>query len=81
MDVELRAGTTLRLSDATNYLGGIADVLESKRRREFASGALVHLGYQRNVAVYEDDSQIKEVHYRSVESDTTSYRVTLRALE
>ena len=44
-------------SDATNYLGGIGDVLEVKDRR----GALPHLGELAHVALYLNDRQIHEV--------------------
>ncbi|WFE96242.1 hypothetical protein [Micromonospora sp. WMMD987] len=61
-------------SDATNYLGGIADVLESKQHR----GPLVHLGDLASVAVYGNDRQIQEVHYRREAADRTCYHVHLR---
>jgi hypothetical protein len=47
-------------SDATNYLGGVGDVLEAKARRSM----LEHLGELAGVALYENDRQIQEVHYR-----------------
>lgn len=47
-------------SDATNYLGGIGDVLESKSRR----GDLSHLGDLYATALYENDRMFHEVHYR-----------------
>lgn len=46
-------------SDATNYLGGIGDVLEAKTRR----GALEHLQELAAVALYDNDRQIQEVRY------------------
>lgn len=58
-------------SDATNYLGGIADVLESKQHR----GALPHLGDLAAVALYDNDRQIQEVHYRHQLGSPTSYAV------
>jgi hypothetical protein len=81
LEVELRAPRRQQPGDATNYLGGIADVLEVKKHRERASGSLRHLGYRKEVGLYDNDSQIKEVHYREVESDETSYTVTLRMLD
>ncbi|KWV32476.1 hypothetical protein [Micromonospora rifamycinica] len=60
-------------SDATNYLGGIADVLESKGHR----GPLDHLGELASVAVYGNDRQIQEVHYRREPADQTRYHVRL----
>jgi hypothetical protein len=80
LEVELRAPAGQQPGDATNYLGGIADVLEVKKRRERASGPLRHLGYRKEVGLYDNDSQIKEVRYREVESDEKSYTVMLRAL-
>jgi hypothetical protein len=64
--------------DATNYLGGIAHALEVERHRIKTSGSLDHLGYLKEVGLYDNDSQIKEVRYREVESDRVGYTVTLR---
>jgi hypothetical protein len=63
-------------SDATNYLGGIADVLEAKQHR----GALEHLGDLASVALYGNDRQIQEVHYRWERAAQTCYRVRLQRL-
>ncbi|SCL31410.1 hypothetical protein GA0074694_5977 [Micromonospora inyonensis] len=57
LDVSLESPTEPP-SDATNYLGGIADVLEAKQHR----GALEHLGDLAFVALYGNDRQIQEVH-------------------
>jgi hypothetical protein len=62
--------------DATNYLGGVADVLEEKSRR----GPLEHLGELRHVWVYRNDRQIKEVSYRQREASETYYTVRIREL-
>lgn len=59
--------------DATNYLGGVGDVLERKDRR----GRLDHLGDLRNVHLYSNDRQIHEVHYRLEPADRPHYRVRL----
>ena len=64
-------------SDATNYLGGIADVLEAKGHR----GNLEHLGDLAFVALYTKDRQIQEVHYRWLRRVDRRYRVRLWALE
>jgi hypothetical protein len=64
-------------SDATNYLGGIADVLESKGHR----GALEHLGPLGLVALYPNDRQIREVRYREEAAPETSYEMRLWAME
>jgi hypothetical protein len=58
-------------SDATNYLGGVGDVLEAKDRR----GALPHLGDLAAVALYVNDRQIHEVRYRWERASTTRYAV------
>lgn len=58
-------------SDATNYLGGVGDVLEVKERR----GALGHLGELSDVALYLNDRQIQEVHYRWERASAMRYSV------
>ncbi len=50
--VVVRAPRNHLLSDATNYLGGIADVLEDKSRR----GPLPHLGVLAGVWLYRSDT-------------------------
>jgi len=60
-------------SDATNYLGGIGDVLEEKSRR----GAFEHLDGLANVSLYDNDLQIRELHYRHEDASTTKYTVHL----
>jgi hypothetical protein len=63
--------------DATNYLGGIADVLEDKSRR---GAAIQHLGELADVWLYRNDRQIKRVTYRE-EEGIHGYQVTVRALD
>ena len=58
-------------SDATNYLGGVGDVLEAKSRR----GVLSHLGQLATVAIYLNDRQLHEVHYRWEHASATRYSV------
>ncbi len=58
-------------SDATNYLGGVGDVLEAKGRR----GALRHLGELVDVALYLNDRQIHEVLYRWERASAARYSV------
>jgi hypothetical protein len=60
-------------SDATNYLGGVGDVLEAKERR----GALPHLGELVDVALYVNDRQIHEVRYRWERAPATSYSLRI----
>ncbi len=78
MEVVLRCRRDLLRSDATNYLGGIADVLEEKGHR---TGQLDHLGELTSVALYDNDRQIEEVRYRWEESPDPSYAVKLWSLD
>lgn len=64
--------------DATNYLGGIGDVLEDKTNRGRAS--LAHLGDLVDVAVYRNDRQIREVDYRTEPASRPSYSVRIYEL-
>ena len=80
LEVELRAPAGEQPGDATNYLGGIADALEDKRHRIKTSGPLDHLGYRKDVGLYDNDRQVKEVRYWEVESELVSYTVRLRLL-
>lgn len=66
--------------DATNYLGGIADVLQDKSR-PFRGLDLTHLGELRQVAVYRNDRQIRVVRYRHEPGYEASYAVRIRMLE
>ena len=62
-------------SDATNYLGGITDVLEAKDQR----GPLGHLGELAKVALYDNDRQFQDVRFRWQQGRPTSYRLRIRA--
>ena len=63
-------------ADATNYLGGIADVLEEKSRR----GPPDHLGALGRVWLYGNDRQIKQASYRELTADEVSYTVSVRSM-
>ena len=76
LDVVLRCPAGQNPADATNYLGGIADVLEEKSHR----GPLEHLGALAAVRLYRNDRQIKHVAYREDESAHVGYTVTVRLL-
>jgi hypothetical protein len=76
LDVVVHTPAGQNPADATNYLGGIADVLENKTHR----GALDHLGDLAGVWLYGNDRQIKEATYREVETDDVGYTVTIREL-
>jgi hypothetical protein len=71
LKVTLYAPTDQHPWDATNYLGGIADVLEDKSKR----GILQHLQNLHHVALYPNDRQIREVHYRQMTGPAPRYRV------
>ncbi|ASR56469.1 hypothetical protein [Cellulomonas sp. PSBB021] len=64
-------------ADATNFLGGVGDVLEVKDRR----AALEHLGELRHVGLYENDRQIQEVRYRWRRGLEVAYVVRLWELD
>jgi hypothetical protein len=76
LEVVLQAPRGTMPGDATNYLGGIADVLEDKSPR----GPLDHLDGLGNVWLYRNDRQIKQVAYREIASNRMSYQVTVRPL-
>ena len=59
--------------DATNYLGGIGDVLEDKASRS----ALEHLGDLATVWLFRDDRQIRQVSYREEVASRVGYTVTV----
>ena len=63
-------------ADATNYLGGVADVLQADRM----NADLSHLGRLAEVALYKDDRQIREVRYREESGSGPRYRVRLWVL-
>lgn len=79
MDVEIHTGAS-EPWDATNYLGGISDVLESKAKRRVAQpGSVDHLDHV-DVGLYDDDRQIKQINYREVDAPEPEYFVTLSLL-
>lgn len=76
MDVVVYAPPGKVRGDATNYLGGIADVLEQKNGRV----AIEHLGELTQVWVYGNDRQLKQVSYKEVAADRIGYRVVVWSL-
>jgi len=72
----VRASADQPAWDATNYLGGIGDVLEDKSRRD----GIDHLGDLAEVWLHGNDRQLKEISYREIEADETGYTVTVRSL-
>jgi hypothetical protein len=77
LDLVIRAPAGQVTSDATNYLGGVGDVLEDKSHR----AAVDHLGSLAGIWLYRNDRQIKEVTFREIEAAEASYTVTVRALD
>lgn len=78
LELVVRRPPRLRLNDATNLLGGVADVLQSDRRGVID---LTHLGELAGISVYRDDAQIREVNYREEPAEQPSYRVRIWRLQ
>lgn len=66
-------------SDATNYLGGVSDVLQNKTVGR--SLDLTHLSELGAVALYTDDRQIRQIHYTEEPADQASYSIRIRQLD
>lgn len=75
--VELRCPRDGTRSDATNYLGGITDVLQDKTPR----GTLPQLGDLATVHLFDDDRQVEEIHFRCRQADRPSYSIRLAPLD
>jgi len=75
LELRVACGRDRERSDATNYLGGVGDVLEDKARRK----NLAHLGDLASFGLYSDDGQIEEVRFSWEPSETPSYTVRLWA--
>ncbi|MEU7802417.1 hypothetical protein AB0B10_24450 [Micromonospora arborensis] len=78
LDVTVRSPAARPSGDATNFLGGIADVLQGRKTTHRID--LSHLGELAEFALFDDDSQIQEIAYRVVKDSVPSYtvQVTLR---
>jgi len=72
LDLVVR-GPARPTSDATNYLGGVGDVLQEKVSRHNLN--LAHLADLAMVALYVDDRQIREIRYAEEPADRPSYSV------
>lgn len=59
--------------DPANYIGGVCDVLQAERR----SVRPWWLGELAGHALYEDDSQVREIHYREDSLAPAGYRVRI----
>jgi hypothetical protein len=73
LDVIVRTPSARPPGDATNYLGGIGDVLQDKSHP--VNIDLSHLGALQAVALYHDDRQICRVTYSIEPAESPSYRV------
>lgn len=80
LEIAVSAAARERQSDATNYLGGIGDVLQVKTG-PLRGIDLSHLGELRQVALYEDDSQIREIRYSRSSAPVAGYSVRVWVLE
>ena len=63
-------------SDGTNWLGGVADVLQYSRPNVDTS----ILGDLAGISLYFDDGQIGEIRYRKEQGNVASYRVRVWVL-
>ncbi|MGD9755010.1 MAG: hypothetical protein AB7W59_28805 [Acidimicrobiia bacterium] len=73
MELVVCAPRSLNMNDATNLLGGVADVLQAR-----STGAdVTHLGSLATVACYGDDAQIEQITYRRTDGPTIGYTVRL----
>lgn len=64
--------------DATNFLGGLGDVLQGKMGSQNLD--LAHLGELRAVALFGDDRQISQISYREEAGESPSYIVRISKL-
>jgi hypothetical protein len=78
LEVTVRSPSTRPPADATNYLGGIGDVLQDKSRPMNID--LSHLGDLQAVALYANDRQICRVTYSIELAETPSYNVRVSVL-
>jgi hypothetical protein len=78
LDVTLRAPFGRPAGDATNYLGGVGDVLQDKSNP--VNLDLSHLGPLQQVALYLDDRQIVRVRYDVETAESPSYSVHVSIL-
>lgn len=73
MELVVCAPRSLNMNDATNLLGGVADVLQAR----LTGADVTHLGSLATVACYGDDAQIEQIAYRRTDGPTTGYTVRL----
>lgn len=78
LEVVLRHPPEHHNGDAVTSLGGIATVLQDKRRA--VRSELAHLGALADVALYLDDRQIRRICYREEPAAEVSYQVRVTDL-
>ncbi|MDG4840345.1 hypothetical protein O7631_27795 [Micromonospora sp. WMMD967] len=77
VDLVLRCPPGHRTADASTLLGGVCAVLQDKKR--VSSIGLSHLGVLVDVALYEDDRQIRRLSYHEEPAEDFSYQVRVAA--
>ena len=78
MDLVLRCPPGHRTSDASTLLGGVCAVLQDKKR--VSSIGLAHLGVLVDVALYDDDRQIRKLSYTEEPAEAYSYQIRVAAV-
>ncbi|MBM0225586.1 MULTISPECIES: hypothetical protein [Micromonospora] len=78
VDVTLRCPPGHRTSDASTLLGGVCAVLQDKKR--VSNIGLAHLGVLVDVALYDDDRQIRQLSYLEEPAEDFSYQVRVAAV-
>lgn len=71
LELTMKGTPTSIRGDAINYLGGVADVLQTNRRNT----DLGHLHDLAQASLYDDDCQIKEVRYHVEAAERQTYRI------
>jgi hypothetical protein len=64
--------------DATNFLGGVADVLQTTVS---PNADITHLGDLAAIGLYLDDKQISRISYRELPAAEVFYRIRVSAIE
>ncbi|MGC4814553.1 hypothetical protein ACLQ29_28815 [Micromonospora sp. DT228] len=78
VEMVLRCPPGHRTGDASTLLGGVCAVLQDKKR--VSSIGLTHLGVLVDVALYQDDRQIRRLSYQEEPAEDFSYQVRVAAV-
>jgi hypothetical protein len=78
VDLVLRCPPGHRTADASTLLGGVCAVLQDKKR--VTSIGLAHLGVLVDVALFDDDRQIRRLSYHEEPAEDFSYQVRVAAV-